>query len=279
MPTGFKWSELQNDNTTEANSSGGITATKGTFSLADDFVVPVGQTWNISRFSFFAYQTGTTGNPFDELFIKVYNGPPNAGGTLIFGDFVTNRVSGVFDSKIYRIFNSSVPSPGTAPGTTRLIWKLAADVSLNLSAGTYWVEWTIKAINNGAIFCPSSTAIGQRLPWSPPVANAIQQTISTSTWATIADAGNPATAPDVNVEFPFEVEYTTTCPNTVNVNNSINFNDIKAQTTITTAFNISNTIPISANVVFQAGNSITLNPGFKTINNSTFTAKILGSCL
>ena len=280
-PVGYRWSEIQNDtgNITESNINIGPSCTQTAFNLADDFTVPAGQTWSISKFSFYAFQLNATTQPFDGLYFKIYNGPPNAGGTVIFGNLTTNRFSNSTDTKIYRIFNSLVPAPGSTPTTTHLIWKVSSNVTLTLSAGTYWIEWAIRPINRRVLHAPTSTVKGQRTPWSASTPNAMQLRVGTNTWSTIVDAGKPDSAPDVNVEFPFEIEYTTACPNTVDVTNSINFNDVKAHVSITTDDNISNTIPNSANVIFQAGNSIILNPGFKTSNDATFTAKILGDCL
>ncbi len=280
-PTGYRWSEIQNDtgNSTESNINIGPSCTQTAFNLADDFTVPAGQTWSISKFSFYAFQLNATTQPFDGLYFKIYNGPPNAGGTVIFGNLTTNRLSNSTDTKIYRIFNSLVPSPGSTPTTTHLIFKVSSNVTLSLSAGTYWIEWAIRPINRRVLNAPTSTVKGQRTPWSASIPNAMQLRVGTNTWSTIVDAGSPASAPDVNVEFPFEIEYTAACQNAVDVTNSINFNDVKAHVSITTADNISNTIPNSANVIFQAGNSITLNPGFKTSNDVIFTAKILDNCL
>lgn len=280
-PTGYRWSEIQNDtgNSTESNINIGPSCTQTAFNLADDFTVPAGQTWSISKFSFYAFQLNATTHPFDGLYFRIYNGPPNAGGTVIFGNLTTNRLSKSTDTKIYRIFNSLVPEPGSTPTTNHLIFKVSSNVTLNLSAGTYWIEWAIRPINRRVLNAPTSTVKGQRTPWSASTPNAMQLRVGTNTWSTIVDAGKPASAPDVNVEFPFEIEYTTACQNAVDVTNSINFNDIKAHVSITTADNISNTIPSSANVIFQAGNSILLNPGFKTSNDVIFTAKILDNCL
>ena len=280
-PAGYRWSEIQNDtgNTTESNINIGPSCTQTAFNLADDFTVPAGQTWSISKFSFYAFQLNATTHPFDGLYFRIYNGPPNAGGTVIFGNLTTNRLSKSTDTKIYRIFNSLVPAPGSTPTTNHLIFKVSSNVTLNLSAGTYWIEWAIRPINRRVLNAPTSTVKGQRIPWSASTPNAIQLRVGTNTWSTIVDAGKPDSAPDVNVEFPFEIEYTTACQNAVDVTNSINFNDIKAHVSITTGDNISNAIPSSANVIFQAGNSILLNPGFKTSNDVIFTAKILDNCL
>lgn len=210
-PAGTTWSEVANNtgNTTESNTSAGSTINVGSFTLADDFIVPAGQTWNISKFSFFAYQTGSaaTPSPFTGLFLRVFNGNPSAGGTVVFGDLTTNRLSASVDPLMYRIFNSTVPPPGTAPGTTRKIWRVEANVTLSLPAGTYWVEWGSQVASNSATahFAPANTVAGQR---TTPGANALQKNVSTSAWTPVIDAGNPATAPDVPLDFPFQINYT-----------------------------------------------------------------------
>jgi hypothetical protein len=65
-PTGYTWSEVQNNtgNTTEANTNSGYTASKAsTINLADDFTVPTGSSWTITDLSFFGYQTGQLARP------------------------------------------------------------------------------------------------------------------------------------------------------------------------------------------------------------------------
>ena len=217
-PAGTTWSEVQNNtgNTTESNTSAGYSFTTGTFTLADNFIVPAGQTWGLTKISVFAYITGAAASPspFTDLRVQIWNGNPSvAGSAVVFGDLTTNRLSASVDALMYRIFNSSVPPPGTATGTTRKIWKLEANVSVSLPAGTYWVEWSA----NGG-FAPSNTLSGAR---TTAGANALQKTVSTGVWVPTIDAGNPATAPDEPQDFPFQINYTTSggpCAPTVTVN-------------------------------------------------------------
>lgn len=64
-PTCYTWSEVQNQTgvTTVSNTlagSGGIynTANTSNLLLADDFVVPTGETWDVTSIEVFGYQTG-----------------------------------------------------------------------------------------------------------------------------------------------------------------------------------------------------------------------------
>lgn len=212
-PAGTFWSEVQNNagNLTESNTVAGFSvfrniALTSNFRAADDFTVPA-PGWRLNGASFFAYRTGnaTAPSPFAAAFVQIWNGRPgDVGSAVIAGDLTTNRLStSVFDSK-YRIFNTTVPPPGTAPGTTRPIFKNdAAFPNVDLVAGTYWIEWTYALTTDTfTSFSPSTTHEGLR---GVPGANGRQQTGAgaTTTWIDAIDAGNPATAPDVPQDYPF----------------------------------------------------------------------------
>ncbi len=214
-PVGYTWSEVQNEtgNTTESNTNAGYGATYNIAlttnnSLADDFTVPVGSIWNATSFDVYAYQTGSTATslPFDQLRVQIYNGDPAAGGTVIAGNFTTNVLDAANsgDALMYRIFNSSVPAP-SAPGTTRKIWKLRGNLTVSLPAGTYWIAYQAHPTNDAGAFFPSVTIPGTRglVGW-----NAKQSTVAVPTYTGIFDAGNPATAADVNQDLPFDINGT-----------------------------------------------------------------------
>ncbi|OUJ73631.1 T9SS type A sorting domain-containing protein [Hymenobacter crusticola] len=204
-PAGYTWSEVQNNtgNTTEANTNSGYTANQtSSITLADDFTVPTGQSWTINDLSFFGYQTGalSTPSPFTQLYIRIWRGSPAvAGSTVVFGDLTTNRLAGSTDARSYRIFNTLYPTP-SAPTTTRKIWKVRATVSpaLTLPAGTYWVEWASNVTGGAAHFYVPVTVAGVR---QTPGANALQ--FISGAWTPTIDTGNPDSAPDVTVDFPF----------------------------------------------------------------------------
>ncbi len=72
-------------------------------SMADDFIIS-GADWEITEMQFFTYQTGsTTTSTINDLRVQIYNGPPNAGGTVIWGDLTTNRLSSTSWTNIYRV--------------------------------------------------------------------------------------------------------------------------------------------------------------------------------
>lgn len=212
-PAGAQWSEVQNNagTLTESNTSAGSTCT-GTFRIADNFTVPAGQTWSITSIDTYAYQSGFTGttSPFTGATLRVWNGAPNAGGTIVYGDTTTNRLGPTVDSGLFRIFNTVAPPPGTVPGTTRRIWRNTINTTaLSLTAGTYWLDYAFSG--PATAFCPNVTIVDTR---GLPGFNSLQLTAAPSTWTPVVDAGNPATAPDVPQDFPFQIRGTGGGPQT-----------------------------------------------------------------
>ncbi|MEO6334562.1 MAG: VCBS repeat-containing protein [Pyrinomonadaceae bacterium] len=211
-PAGAQWSEASWDfgSTTETNTLAGVGCQKiGTTTLnrcADDFNVPVGQTWTINQVVVFAYQTGFAGatSPVVGASLRIFNGIPSAGGTVIFGDTTTNRLASSTDSGLFRIFNSGPPL-NSVPGTTRRIWQVNISVSpaVVLTAGNYWIDFQIDA-GAGGNFAPSTTIVGTR---GAPFYNALQS-INGAAYIELFDDGNPITAPNAIVDFPFKLDGT-----------------------------------------------------------------------
>lgn len=209
-PSGYTWSEVQNNtgNTAESNTSSGFAAVATpttVFFLADDFTIPAGEKWNITAMEFFIYRTGYTGAtaPFNIVRVNILNGnPANPASTSVFGDDTTNRFASGTDSKMYRIFNSTVPT-STATGTTRKIWNTKANVTTALNPGTYWIKYQFEDAGKNSGFAPSVTIPGTR---GLPTFNAMQW--NGGAWAPIIDNGNPETAPDYPQDMPFIITYT-----------------------------------------------------------------------
>lgn len=208
-PTSSFWSEVQADagNTTESNTLAGIGGIQGSNRIADDFVVPPGQSFVINAVDFYAYKTGAplTPTPIAGYTLRIWNGRPGDGGaTVIFGDTTTNRLQSSQSTSTFRIFNTTTPAPGTAPGTTRLIWRnrVTIDPPLTLTAGTYWLDWASTDTSAGNHFHPSVTLPGAR---TAPGWNARQFNDLDSTWVDLVDTGNPAGAPDVAIDMPFDL--------------------------------------------------------------------------
>ena len=216
-PAGANWSELQHDtgNTTEANASAGFSNPAGQFRLADDFTVPATENWTLTAINVFDYKTGSaaTPSPFTAATLQIWNGRPgDAGATVLCGDTTTNVLAASTDANLFRLFNSAVPPPGSAVGTTRRIWQNRLTVPAGCAGtdfftggNTYWISWDTTDSAAGAHFAPSKIIPGSR---NNPGGNARQFTVSTATWADVIDAGTPATAPDYPQDFPFTLEGT-----------------------------------------------------------------------
>ncbi|MEG1591603.1 T9SS type A sorting domain-containing protein [Chryseobacterium sp.] len=214
-PTGYTWSELQNNagNTTESNTSLGLGGTyssaTASFFLADDFTIPVGSQWQISSIDFFAYQTnyaGTT-SPFNTVRVNIYSSDPSVTGAVsVFGDDTTNRFSSSVDSNIYRIGSSIIPVTTTAPATSRKVWKVTANTPVTLGAGTYWIKYQLQnVVLANASFLPTVAILDSR---GLPTFNAKQLDAVGGVWSSPVDTGNPTTAPDVPIDMPFVITYT-----------------------------------------------------------------------
>lgn len=191
-PAGFNWTEVQAGN---ANAGFAANITAG-FSVADDFTIAAG-TWGLTKFTCYAYSTGYAGatSPFNDIRLQIFNTNPSVGNPApIFGDLTTNRFTASSTASLYRIFNAT-------PGTTRQVWKIEANISTSLTAGTYWVEWQVGTAL-ASNFSPASTVVGTV---TQPGNNAIQHTIAGNTWAPILDGPAAADPQDM----PFQLDYTT----------------------------------------------------------------------
>jgi hypothetical protein len=221
-PSGYSWSEMQRNtgNTTQANATSGLPAYYYTdnslsYTLADDFIVPAGQTWSVSSFDFFVYQPVYSGTqpPINSLRIRLYNSNPSvSGSTPIAGDLVTN----VYDPAnsgnafMYRIFHATVPTP-QQPNFIRKIFRVRGNLNTTLAAGTYWVEFQAHATDNTEVFFPPVTIVGSR---SVNGANSKINIITTFWpnevvgWGNNIDSGSPTSAPDVSLALPFIINGT-----------------------------------------------------------------------
>jgi len=184
------------------------------YRMADDFVVPAGETWTIDSFVFYAYQTNsTTTSTITGVYFQIWDGDPSAGGTVIWGDLTTNRLSNTYWSNIYRA------SETTPTSTARPIMRNVAGTSgLVLTEGTYWIDWsTDGSLSSG--------------PWAPPIAILGQSTTGnalqyTTAWAPFLDSGTSTPQglpfeiwgigePEVEI-VAFDIK-PQTCPNPLNV--------------------------------------------------------------
>ncbi|MCX6272639.1 MAG: GEVED domain-containing protein [Bacteroidetes bacterium] len=160
-------------------SFGYYTRISSSFSVAEDFTVPAGETWNIDGLLFCSYQTGsTTTSPMTWVRFRIWDAPP-PGGNLIFGDNTTNRLNHSFFSNIYRVYD-------TASGEhSRPLFYDYCTVSptLQLNPGTYWVEWETMGNLMTGPFVPPLTISGQ-----VTTGNARQR--HDSIWINLVDGGS-----------------------------------------------------------------------------------------
>lgn len=220
--TGYTWSELQSEsgNTTEANSlagAGGIYTADEVNSVinTDDFIVPVGQVWNVNSVDIFVYQTTYMGTvpPVDQMRVQIFNGDPQFGGVPVAGNLTTNVIDlpNSNDAQMFRIFNTTTPAPGIAIGSVRKIWKVRGTITATLPSGTYWVVYQLHSTNDDRSFFPPVTIPGTRglAGW-----NAKQNVLASNApgqqlgWASLIDDGTPTTAPDFPLDFPFVINGT-----------------------------------------------------------------------
>jgi hypothetical protein len=149
-------------------------------SVADDFIVPAGQTWNVESINLYGYQTGSTAFTFQTATWSLMSGDVNTGSVVASG--VTAVTSG---GRVgYRVTST------TLTDTQRGIYSNVVDIpDLSLGAGTYWLRWSLTG----------SLASG---PWQPPtsdarIGNAAQSTTG-GAYLTLTEAGSL-----LSVELPF----------------------------------------------------------------------------
>jgi len=146
------------------------------FSIADDFTLA--NESDITSMDFYQYQTNAPNtSTISELYVRIYDGDPALGGSIIFGDFTTNLLDSTVWSDTYRESESN-------PGTARAIHVTTVAIpTWNLAAGTYWVEWTVAG---DAAFSG---------PWQPPIsilgqaATGDAQIFDGAVWAPLTDSG------------------------------------------------------------------------------------------
>lgn len=152
---------------------------------ADDFTVPSGAKLRLLGFRFFAYQGGATANTFNSANVRVWNGAPNGGGSVVAGDAVTNLFGSASNTGVYRVDDLT----GGAAGTTRPIYEVQANfgVAPVLASGTYWADWQLDGTLPSGPWQVPVTLLGQT---GKPGANAIQFLSANNAWRNADDSGS-----------------------------------------------------------------------------------------
>ena len=121
--------------------------------ITDEFVIPVGETWEIDDITFFAYQTGSPTYPssFTGVYVEIYDGSPdNPASTLVWGDISVNLMTTTIWSGVYRVKDTDPTA------TNRPIMANTCSIGTTLTAGEYWIVWQ----------SDGSLSSG---PWAPPI--------------------------------------------------------------------------------------------------------------
>ena len=183
----------------------------GTFRIADDFTVPAGKSWTITKLSTFCYQSPGSPTTFPStqtMTLRIWNGRPDLPtSSVVFGDATTPLTPTAVFTNIYRCFNTA--PLGQIPGTTRPIWRMDLPLNLTLPAGTYWADWN----NSTATFSPqlammTNASNGVRDASNP---NAMQFVLSNppnvgGIWQLIGEGGAASGCLAANYDMPFILE-------------------------------------------------------------------------
>jgi hypothetical protein len=123
------------------------------YRIADGFVIPVGENWQITSITFFAYQTNSPTSPstITGVHLQIWDDfPGNAGASIVWGDLVTNVLAASVWTEIYRVPDYDMTL------TNRPIMANTCNVPITLGPGEYWLDWeTDGTLSSG--------------PWAPPI--------------------------------------------------------------------------------------------------------------
>lgn len=117
--------------------------------VADDFTVTGGSAWSISSIDFFAYQNNATSFTLQNVSWSILSGDVNNGSVIASGSTALGN-GGLVG---YRV---TAAAQGV---TTKQIYRATADITdLSLSAGHYWLRWSLTgSLSSG--------------PWQPPTSD------------------------------------------------------------------------------------------------------------
>ncbi|MEO8460868.1 MAG: hypothetical protein ABI451_10085, partial [Dokdonella sp.] len=131
------------------------------------------------RFTGIHYQTneGTT-STITGLRIRITSGTSN--GSVVFGDFTTERLSSTTFSTIYRAADTALTT------NNRPVYEAVADFAppINLTTpGTYWIEFSADGTGTSGPWSPPQTVLGQTTTGN------CEQSIAGADFAPITDTG------------------------------------------------------------------------------------------
>ena len=127
--------------------------------VADDVVVPPGETWTVEaiRFLGFVSGSGTTTSTINGVTLQVWDGVPGAGGQIIWGDVTTNLLAGEAFINTFRSLDTNLTDP------LRPVFQLVCITpGLVLTGGkAYWLDYQYQLSGGGIGRVPLVTFLGQ----------------------------------------------------------------------------------------------------------------------
>lgn len=211
-PSGARWRENPSDGSptsTIFNTVLGSPINPGppASSVADDFTVPPGRGWTITRFDVYAFEVGA--NPFAvptifKATLRIWDGPPtNPSSNIIYGDNTTSVLDGTpVWTGLYNTGPTTACTPAT-PGNSMAIMRLRLKplTTLFLTEGTYWLEYSAIGSLPGGVNTP--TQIYDQSTRGRPTDNALQRL--GATWTPIQDPGLCASPTPVPQDLSFDI--------------------------------------------------------------------------
>lgn len=203
-PAGSLWSEVQPGNSTIGFNANGLSR------IADDF--PTTPTLWIRAIEIPAYDADSPSvpSPFDAATLRIWDAPPWAGGSIVFGDATNDRLT--TSTEILSTESLSTETlvfrvNATFAVTTRKLWanRIDLDPPLLVPAGeTRWIDFRFSATDGSGGTVAPVTLAGQA---GKPGANARQFNSITTLWNPLRDSMSSALQ-----DVPFRVFAATTTP-------------------------------------------------------------------
>ncbi|MDC8771434.1 PEP-CTERM sorting domain-containing protein [Roseateles albus] len=129
----------------------GVGARLGTTTVADDFEITAGKSWNVTSIDFFAYQTNFQTFAFSKATWSIVKGDVNTGAVVASGTTAVTNGGKVG----YRV------TPSTLGNTVRPIFDLNADIDdTTLAAGHYWLRWSLTGSGNPLVAYTADSRAG-----------------------------------------------------------------------------------------------------------------------
>ena len=256
--------------------------------LADDFTV-TGNGWRPNAITLYAYQinSGTTSPITGVVDLRLWNGTPGEGGTVIAGP-VTATITNKQWTGVYRVPSNDLTQTSRPIMAVTINWPFTITTLLT---GTYWLEWGMAG---------SASLSG---PWVPPTNaatgdNARQLNLTggePGTWAPRNDytsgrtvglpfviCGDTIPTPQITSLSPDQAvagsaEFTLTVNGSGFINGTgsdrsvVHWNGSPRTTTFVSSTVLTATIPASDIATAGTANVTVVNPGNLTSNTATFT--------